>query len=245
MTRLLVSVRDVDEALAAASAGADFIDLKDPSAGALGGLAPACIGAIVGALRVAHPALPVSATIGDLPAHERKRVLDRVVQVAGCGVDYVKVGIGAGPGARELLHELACCGSPVVPVLLADEGIDFALVREVLQGIDVRIPSKAFPAVMLDTAHKRGGSLLQRIATESLARFIAEVQGTGRLAGLAGALRADDVPRLLRLAPDFAGFRSAVCAGPRAAALDPARVSELHVRLAAHTRPTADLLVRG
>nr|WP_231497814.1 (5-formylfuran-3-yl)methyl phosphate synthase [Methylibium sp. T29-B] len=34
--RLLVSVRNVEEALAAAAAGVDFIDLKEPSAGALG-----------------------------------------------------------------------------------------------------------------------------------------------------------------------------------------------------------------
>ena len=38
MTRLLVSVRSVDEALVAAAGGADFIDLKEPSQGALGGL---------------------------------------------------------------------------------------------------------------------------------------------------------------------------------------------------------------
>jgi hypothetical protein len=42
MMKMLVSVRDIDEALAAAQAGADFIDLKDPAAGALGGLAPRC-----------------------------------------------------------------------------------------------------------------------------------------------------------------------------------------------------------
>ena len=43
MTRLLVSVRDEAEARAAAWAGADFIDAKDPAEGALGALAPARI----------------------------------------------------------------------------------------------------------------------------------------------------------------------------------------------------------
>ena len=38
MMRMLVSVRDVPEALLAAHGGADFIDLKEPRAGALGGL---------------------------------------------------------------------------------------------------------------------------------------------------------------------------------------------------------------
>ena len=33
----------------------------------------------------------------------------------------------------------------------------------------------------------------------------------GLFAGLAGALRADDVPALLALEPDYLGFRSALC----------------------------------
>lgn len=238
MTRLLVSVRDVEEALAAVGAGADFIDLKDPARGALGGLEPARIAQIVAALRAAHARLPVSATIGDVPAQEVERILRRVDAVAACGVDYVKVGIAPGPGAWALLRALPACAAPVVPVLLADEGIDFALVGEALG-------AAAFPALMLDTAGKRGGSLLQRTAAEHLARFIAEVRRTGRLAGLAGALRAEDAPQLLTLAPDFAGFRSAVCAGHRAGVLDAARVRDLHLRLAAHARPAPGLLVRG
>lgn len=238
MTRLLVSARDVEEALAAAGAGADFIDLKDPARGALGGLAPARIAPIVAALRAAHATVPVSATIGDVPAHEVERILRCVEAVAACAVNYVKVGIAPGPEALALLRALRGCGAAVVPVLLADLGIDFALVCEALAG-------ETFPALMLDTLDKRGGSLLQRVDLDHLARFIAEVRRSGRLAGLAGALRAEDVPQLLALAPDFAGFRSAVCAGHRDRALDPDRVRDLRLRFAAHTRPSAGLLVGG
>lgn len=233
MTRLLVSVRDADEALAAARAGADFIDLKDPAAGALGGLTPERIASIVAVLRAAHPGVPVSATIGDVPASERDTILRRVAAVSACGVDYVKVGLMPGPEAAELLCELRQCRAPVVPVLLADEGVDFALMGVV----------DAFPALMLDTADKRGGSLLDRIEPHVLARFIAQVQASGRMAGLAGALRADDVPLLCDLAPDFAGFRSAVCASGRASALEPARVRDLRGRLSARARQPTGLLL--
>ena len=65
--RLLVSVRSPDEALLAARHGADLIDLKEPGAGALGGLPLATIRAIVAALRAEGVALPTSATIGDVP----------------------------------------------------------------------------------------------------------------------------------------------------------------------------------
>jgi uncharacterized protein (UPF0264 family) len=53
------------------------------------------------------------------------------------------------------------------------------------------------------------------------------------LCGLAGALRLQDVPALQRLRPGYAGFRSAVCAGERAGALDPARVRALRQALLA------------
>jgi uncharacterized protein (UPF0264 family) len=225
MTRMLVSVRDVKEALAAAAAGADFIDLKDPAAGALGGLAPASIGYIVRTLRALHAGVPISATIGDVPVERFDEILERVSNVAGCGVDFVKVGISSSPATAPLLHALARCGASVVPVLIADAGIDDALV-------DMALRSRAFPALMVDTADKRGGSLLQRVPMASLAAFIASVRSHGALAGLAGALRADDVPALLELAPDFAGFRSAVCVGERAGPLDAARVRELRMRLA-------------
>jgi uncharacterized protein (UPF0264 family) len=191
MTRLLISVRNVDEALQAARAGAGFIDIKDPAAGALGGLPPERIARIARVLKTLYPRTPLSATIGDLPAGEAALALERVAAVAASGVDYVKVGVERDPAPQ-----------PVVPVLLADHGVEAALVTAALQ-------LRAFPALMLDTSDKRGGSLLQRVTMSTLARFVADVRRHGCLAGLAGALRAADVPLLLGLAPDFAGFRSA------------------------------------
>ena len=52
MMRLLVSVRSVEEALLAAQGGADFIDLKEPNDGALGGLPVETIAAVIMALRL-------------------------------------------------------------------------------------------------------------------------------------------------------------------------------------------------
>lgn len=231
MTRLLVSVRDTDEALLAADAGADFIDLKDPAAGALGGLPPVLIARIVAALRASHPNHVISATIGDFSAERLDPILDRVAAVATCGVDYVKVGIERADAATPLLRALADCDATVVPVFVADAGVDFGLV-------DAALAADAFPAVMLDTVDKRGGSLLERVATDVLADFVAAAQHRGRLAGLAGALRDADLPGLQALKPDFAGFRSAVCAGDRAGALEPDRVRMLRRRLHERTETT-------
>lgn len=225
--RALVSVRNLAEARLAAQARVGFIDLKEPNDGALGGLAVAHIAQIVRALREVAPGVPISATIGDWPAHALAGIRERVRQVAACGVDHVKVGIdpasASGPEAlMALVDELGRLdreGLPLVPVLIADRGVDPALLQHLC--------AQRFFAVMLDTADKRGGSLLQRLGAVELAGLIAQVRAHGSLIGLAGALQLGDLPALRRLAPDFAGFRSAVCLGDRREGLDARLLAQL------------------
>ena len=219
MIRLLVSVRSVSEALLAARGGADFIDLKEPGLGALGGLPVAVVREIVAALRAEGIVLPVSATIGDVAMDELGTIRERVDAVGDCGVDYVKVGLTREPAAQEVLAWLGSCGRAIVPVLIADRGIDDGLVGSAL--------ALRFPGLMVDTADKRAGSLLQLLDAATLQRFVRRGRDAGAMVGLAGALRIADAPALAALAPDFAGFRSAVCGGDRSGTLEPGRLREL------------------
>ena len=227
MMRMLVSVRDVPEALLAAQGGADFIDLKEPRRGALGGLTVATIAAIVRALRERGSNLPLSATIGDLPMSDLGAILARVDAVAACGVDYVKVGIERVAQAAAVLEALAASGHAIVPVFIGDRGLDFASVEHAC--------ALRFPGLMVDTADKVAGSLFDLLSDAELRRFVALVRASGALVGLAGALRHPQLAALQALGPDFAGFRSAVCAGDRSGALDPERLHALAVAL--HTSP--------
>jgi uncharacterized protein (UPF0264 family) len=232
--RVLVSVRNVDEALAAAHAGVDFIDLKEPAAGALGALPLATVRSIVEALRDAAPGMPVSATIGDLDASMpefTQRAVLTAAGVAACGVDLVKVGIPGGTSpaqqavARALLAALEhavverIITAPVLPVLLADDGVDVSLVRAVCVG--------RFAGVMLDTQGKLGCSLFDCVNEAQLRAVIGIARSALRMVGLAGALRLHHTNQLQDLAPDFAGFRSAVCDGPRTSALSVERLEAL------------------
>ncbi|MHB8787618.1 MAG: (5-formylfuran-3-yl)methyl phosphate synthase [Thauera sp.] len=248
--RMLVSVRDVTEAREALRAGVDFIDLKEPSAGALGGLALPVIREVVAALRgggaaqaggPAHAPL-ISATIGDLPPDAPEIILERARAVGACGVDLVKVGVpGRGAAACAALEALAVLPLAIVPVLIADDGLDAAVIDAAC--------APAFAAVMADTQAKRAGSLLELLGTDALAAFIDRAHAAGRMVGLAGALRVADLPQLARLGPDFAGFRSAVCDGSRAGRLDPRRLEALRAAIAmtptdapAQSRRAADAL---
>ena len=223
MMRMLVSVRDVSEARVAARAGADFIDLKEPRDGALGGLPIGTIASVVRALRVQGRHLPISATIGDLPMSDRDAILARVAAVAACGVDYVKVGIERAAPAREVLDALAGMGHAIVPVFIADQGLDFEMVDHAC--------TLRFPALMVDTADKLAGSLFDVMSGAELRRFVTTVRAGGALVGLAGALRQPQLAALRKLEPDFAGFRSAVCAGDRSGKLDPGRLRALAAAL--------------
>lgn len=219
MTRLLVSVRSVDEALVAAAGGADFIDLKEPAQGALGGLPQPTIRAIVAALREAGHTMPVSATIGDVPMHELDEILVGVERVAACGVDIVKVGIERKPQAAAVLRALAGTGRTLVPVFIADHGLDEQMLTLAL--------GLGFAGVMVDTADKRAGSLFDALPYAAIERFVASAREAGVMVGVAGALRRDQAVTVVALAPDFAGFRSAVCAGERSGALDAQRLRAL------------------
>jgi len=232
LIRLLVSVRTVDEGLMAAAGGADFIDLKEPRAGALGGLPVATVRSIMAALRNQGCRLPVSATIGDLPMHELPAILRQVNAIGACGVDYVKVGIDRTPAAAAVLAALAASPWPVVPVFIADQGLDFDLLGQAMD----------FPGVMVDTADKLAGSLFDAVAADELGRFVTLAREAGTMVGLAGALRLQHLPALFELAPDFAGFRSAVCAGDRGSALSPGLLRGLAHRLHAHVTMATALL---
>ncbi|MBB3265849.1 uncharacterized protein (UPF0264 family) [Azospirillum sp. OGB3] len=221
MTRLLASVASLEELALAAKGGADILDVKDPRAGALGAWP---LDGIVHAVETARHSLihaPLSATVGDLPM-EPAAVTRRVAETWACGVDYVKIGLfpsGDPAGCVAALATEARRDARIVAVLFADLWSDPGTLLP-------DIAKAGFAGAMLDTAGKSSGGLLRHKTKDELARFLAQARGYGLLTGLAGSLRLDDIPALLPLAPDYLGFRTALCAGAeRGGALDPAALA--------------------
>lgn len=218
MTALLASVLSPDEAEAALQGGADIIDLKDPRRGALGALPDPVIGAAVARVAGRRPA---SATAGDLPM-EPALVAGTARRIGGLGVDFVKVGLFPGgdlAGTLDALAEQAAAGLKLVAVMFADLSPDFSLVPD--------LAARGFAGVMLDTADKGAGGLRHHQNSTALGDFVRRARAEGLYTGLAGSLGLGDVAPLLELAPDYLGFRGALTAGGRNAAIDPAAVAAL------------------
>lgn len=219
MTALLASVRSEQEALAAARAGAELIDLKEPRTGALGGLPLADINRIAAALRAQYAVKPLSATIGDVDSDDIDEIVARVIDVGATGVDYVKVGITPGPNAMRCLDALASLPAAVVPVMLCDAGVDAELVAHAA--------SLGFVGVMFDTIGKDGKTLFDHVDENTLGSWLRLARKHGAMCGIAGSLGWSQLAQIRTLAPDVAGFRGALCVDGRSSALDPVRVAHL------------------
>ena len=202
MTALLASVSSPEEAALVAASGANIIDLKNPQNGALGALPVTTIRTIVNAL---NGVKPVSATIGDLP-FVAEQISEPVIHTKESGVDIIKIGVFGDASNRDtlaFLARLAQKGSRFVLVYFAEdlpEKIDFAFLR-----------TCGIYGVMIDTRNKHDGNLRAKISMERLEYFCQGARSSGLLCGLAGSLKATDIPALLTLQPDYLGFRGALC----------------------------------
>ncbi|MEW5708132.1 MAG: (5-formylfuran-3-yl)methyl phosphate synthase [Pseudomonadota bacterium] len=225
MTALLASVRSREEAALALAGGADVIDLKEPRRGALGALAPETVAELA---RFVAGRRPVSATLGDLPMVPAL-LRAAAERASASGVDYIKVGLFSSSqslACARALEPLARRGCRLVAVLFADQAPDWAWLPE--------IAAAGFSGAMLDTADKTRGGLRTHLDEEALARFVGAARAQGLTVGLAGSLTEEDIVPLKALAPDFLGFRGALCGkGERTGEIDPARVAAVRARLAA------------
>lgn len=217
MIRMLASVTNPEEADLAVVAGADLIDLKNPSEGALGALPAGTIGACLATVAGRRP---VSATIGDLPM-EPAAVSAAVSRMAATGVDIVKMGIVDGGDPRACIAAAAQVRGAValVGVILVDQiGPNPDLVRAMADA--------GFIGAMLDTGLKNGRTLRDHLPADALTDFIGQARATGLWAGLAGSLKVTDIVPLAALGPSILGFRGALCRnGARHTAMDPDRLA--------------------
>ena len=201
MTQLLISVKNVAEALIALDAGADIIDLKDPNIGALGALDEVLSLQIV---HVINDRATISATIGE--QHTSLNALIASIEArAMLGVDIIKIALTKFFDEPEFLikiTQLTNKGIKIVAVLFADESIDLNLLKKCQQ--------MGFFGAMLDTNNKQQ-NLLQVQSQSDLQMFTQKCNLHQLQCGFAGSLRPQDIADLINFNPTFIGFRGGVC----------------------------------
>ena len=231
--RLLVSVLGPDEAMVALAGGADIVDVKDPAGGALGAAGPATLRALRAIVTL--PA-KLSAALGDAPQLPGTFAL-AAHGAAACGVDYVKVGLLGSRDDREALALLqavrdgAAAADPATRVV----AVAYADADRVGAFPPLRLPALAREAgihgVLLDTCVKDGTTAIGALGESGVVTLLSAARAAGLLAGLAGALRLEDVARAAALGAELVGVRGSACDGGRLGRVSLARVRALRAAL--------------
>lgn len=224
--RLLVSARNAADAAAALAGGADIVDAKEPSAGALGAVT---LDALRQMLSVVAAARPVSTALGD--ATNRAALERRVRAHAAEGVAFVKIGFAGTTDATRVADLIASAvgaarayACAVVAVGYADADRAGSIGCDVLFDAATRGGASG---VLIDTADKNGPGLLKLLPPSALTRFASAAHDRGLSIALAGKLSSADLAVVRASGADIAGVRGAACRAGRASAISEARVREL------------------
>jgi uncharacterized protein (UPF0264 family) len=228
-TQLLVSVRDLGEAVAARAGGADLIDVKEPNRGPLGRADEATIRGIITFM---HGRCPLSAALGELATNED------LPDVAG--LEFVKWGL-AGIGQdwqprlkRALQHASEVRGCNGVVVAYADAAKAATPPVEEVVAFATEKPGRV---LLIDTFAKGPPrrSLLDWLSAEQVRAICQRCHAAEVRVALAGSLGEAEMLPLLPAEPDWFAVRGAACAGCRRdARVSPHRVRYLKEMLAAH-----------
>lgn len=203
------------------------LDIKDPTAGALG--RPSA-DSVSDTLQLVAGRWPVSVAWGELTQFAP---LEPPVPPDWRGkVDLLKLGLAGLAGQLDWPERLAAAaehfqvaaGTGVVAVIYADGPQCHAPAPDQI----VRAATECdCPVVLIDTYDKRHGSLTQLWSATQLQRWIDTIHDSGRRAAVAGSLRAEDLAAIHACGPDYVALRSALCHSDRTGQLSVERVRDI------------------
>ena len=231
--QLLISVKNVDEALLAMDASADLIDLKDPSIGALTALDLTISEEIVRAINGrAH----VSGTVGEVHASLDDLLRDIQARV-DLGLYAIKMCVTPLFTEANFVREMrrfTASGVKLIAVFFADSAVDLTLLSSLQQA--------GFYGAMLDMQNKQF-SLLEAQTAALLKKFIHDCAQYQLVSGLAGSLKPQHVEFLLELNSTFIGFRGGVCENfDRKSTISTLKIEQIKKMLLKHNKTGAKAL---
>jgi len=209
--RLLVSVRNLEEARMARVAGSDLIDLKEPHRGSLG-MVDESIAAQVAA---EMPQSPLSLALGELTEWNGAADIPRIPSA----IRFLKLGLShqaphawqpAWKELRDAVDSRADKQFNWIAVIYADsEAARSPAPEEIIEAAG----STDCAGVLFDTWCKAAGSLTEHLPIDRLASYIESIHSAGMLTAVAGSVREEHLSELLPLGADIIAVRGAVCRG--------------------------------
>lgn len=208
--RLLVSVRNGDEARSALAGGCGIIDIKEPHRGSLG---MADVAEIAAVIAVVDGRAPVSAALGEAVDWQPGSV-----PALPAGLQFAKLGM-AGLGSNgvgrwlEIRRAFSDRGpSPRNWVAVAYADWKPANAPEPERIIEAAAESDC-RVVLFDTFAKSGSTLLDRVTVDELEEWMEQIHNAGMQAALAGGVTRENLATLLPLGAEIIGIRGAACTG--------------------------------
>lgn len=211
---VLVSPKNLSEAIEAIEGGADIIDVKNPAEGSLGANFPWVISEVAKIAK--RYGKELSATTGDMPYKPGTASL-AALGAAVAGADYVKVGLFGIKNEAEARDIIIAVVRAVKSydqskkVVIAGYG-DYYRIGAIspLKLPEITAECGA-DVVMVDTAIKDGSSIFDHMTFESLREFVSMAKDCGLKCALAGNLGWGHLETLKELSPDIIGVRTIVC----------------------------------
>lgn len=217
--KLLVSVRDQQEAAQAVLGQADIIDVKDPFNGPLGYAGPDAIRSVCDNVS----STPVSAALGECSDWLTHEQADRpaVPSELTDRLAFVKLGLAnvelssrtwTDVWDEAMSAAVSTGASKVHPAWVAVAYADHARARcpapeDVLQAAIERRCS----ALLVDTFVKDGRTTVDWLENERLSELRGAARDAGLLFALAGQISVGHTPTIRELQPDIVAVRGAVC----------------------------------
>ena len=199
-TKILTSIKSIEEAILVSNKGVDIIDFKNPALGSLGALP---IDKIKSCLKVIPSKQLTSATIGDV--YNTNEIEKKTFFLSKTKIDFIKIGFFFDEKKIKNLFNIKKIvkNKKIIAVLFADKKPKLDFIKE--------IKRMNFDGVLIDTQDKKNGNLRNYLTNNEIKKFVQCSKKENLTIGLAGSLTIKDIEPLRKLYPDYLGFRGALC----------------------------------
>lgn len=233
--KLLISIKNAEEALVVKDSKFDILDIKNPAEGSLGANFPG----VIKEIKAKSPNRVISAAGGDLPG--LPGLSSQITfGLANLKPDYIKLGFynfNEFETAVKIINEakkaIQLSGTPVK--LIAAAYGDYKKTGSFNPFLLNKLAFKTqLDGIMIDTINKQGKNLFDFLQPVELKEFCQQAKKAEVFSALAGSLRFEHLDLLAEIKPDIIGFRGAVCKNnDRSSKINPDLINKLYQKIQA------------